>query len=168
MASSSIRSKPYSSMEIARARVRRPKPLRRADAGASHEIIRSVRWQKGKNGAVSQASNDQLSTPRLSSSPQRATRRVAIYPKGKTVFSQGEPSDAVLYIQKGSIKISVLSRTGNEAVVAMLGPGKSPDLPRRVVVIRADEASRYLLPDVPVSGNRGADAARFEPRERLR
>src|SRR4029453_7601909 len=52
-----------------------------------------------------------------------ATRRVASYPKGKVVFSQGQPSDAVMYIQKGGIKISVLSRTGKEAVVAMLGPG---------------------------------------------
>jgi CRP-like cAMP-binding protein len=52
-----------------------------------------------------------------------AARRVVSYAKGKVVFSQGQPSDAVLYIQKGSIKISVLSRTGKEAVVAMLGPG---------------------------------------------
>src|SRR4051794_14211710 len=52
-----------------------------------------------------------------------AARRVATYPPGKIVFAQGQPSDAVMYIQKGSIKISVLSRTGKEAVVAMLGPG---------------------------------------------
>jgi CRP/FNR family transcriptional regulator, cyclic AMP receptor protein len=52
-----------------------------------------------------------------------AARRVVTYPKGKTVFSQGQPSDAVMYIQKGGIKISVLSRTGREAVVAMLGHG---------------------------------------------
>jgi len=52
-----------------------------------------------------------------------AARRVVSYPKGKIVFSQGQPSDAVMYIQKGSVKISVLSRTGKEAVVAMLGPG---------------------------------------------
>jgi CRP/FNR family transcriptional regulator, cyclic AMP receptor protein len=52
-----------------------------------------------------------------------ATRCVATYPKGQIVFSQGQPSDAVMYIQKGGIKISVLSRTGKEAVVAMLGPG---------------------------------------------
>ena len=50
-------------------------------------------------------------------------RRVVSYPKGKTVFSQGQSSDAVMYIQKGGIKISVLSRTGKEAVVAMLGRG---------------------------------------------
>src|SRR6188472_3990374 len=52
-----------------------------------------------------------------------ATRRIATYSKGKVVFSQGQPSDAVMYVQKGGIKISVLSRTGKEAVVAMLGPG---------------------------------------------
>ena len=52
-----------------------------------------------------------------------AARRVATYPKGKVVFSQGQPSDTVMYVQKGGIKISVLSRAGKEAVVAMLGPG---------------------------------------------
>ena len=52
-----------------------------------------------------------------------AARRLVTYPRGKIVFSQGQPSDAVMYIQKGAIKISVLSRTGKEAVVAMLGPG---------------------------------------------
>jgi CRP-like cAMP-binding protein len=52
-----------------------------------------------------------------------AARRVVSYPKGKVVFSQGQPSDAVMYIEKGAIKISVLSQTGKEAVVAMLGPG---------------------------------------------
>ena len=52
-----------------------------------------------------------------------AARRVATYPKGRVVFSQGQPSDSVIYIQKGGIKMSVLSRTGKEAVVAMLGPG---------------------------------------------
>jgi CRP-like cAMP-binding protein len=52
-----------------------------------------------------------------------AARGVVSYPKGKIIFSQGQPSDAVMYIQRGSIKISVLSRSGKEAVVAMLGPG---------------------------------------------
>ena len=45
------------------------------------------------------------------------------YRKGAVVFSQGEPGTDVRYIQKGAIKLSVLSRIGKEAVVAMLGPG---------------------------------------------
>ncbi|MGE3843773.1 MAG: Crp/Fnr family transcriptional regulator, partial [Vicinamibacterales bacterium] len=38
-------------------------------------------------------------------------------------YSQGQPRATVMYIQKGGVKFSVLSRTGKEAVVAMLGPG---------------------------------------------
>ena len=51
-----------------------------------------------------------------------AARRVATYQEEQVVFSQGQPSDTVFYVQKGEIKISVLSRGGKEAVVAMLGP----------------------------------------------
>jgi CRP/FNR family cyclic AMP-dependent transcriptional regulator len=39
------------------------------------------------------------------------------------IFSQGEPCKDVLYIQKGHVQISVVSKTGKEAVVAMLKPG---------------------------------------------
>jgi CRP/FNR family transcriptional regulator, cyclic AMP receptor protein len=52
-----------------------------------------------------------------------AARRVTTYPKGKVVFTQGQPSDTVMCVQTGGIRISVLSRGGKEAVVAMLGPG---------------------------------------------
>jgi CRP-like cAMP-binding protein len=38
------------------------------------------------------------------------------------VFSQGKPADAVFYIQKGQVKVTVVSEQGKEAVVAVLGP----------------------------------------------
>jgi CRP-like cAMP-binding protein len=50
-------------------------------------------------------------------------KRIVVYPRSATIFSQGEPCDSVLYIQKGEVKLSVLSKTGREAVVAILGPG---------------------------------------------
>jgi CRP/FNR family transcriptional regulator, cyclic AMP receptor protein len=50
-------------------------------------------------------------------------RKIVDYGRADTVFSQGEACDSVLYIQKGGVKLSVLSKTGREAVVAMLGPG---------------------------------------------
>jgi CRP-like cAMP-binding protein len=50
-------------------------------------------------------------------------RRVVKYRRGEVAFSQGDPCDDVRYIQTGGIKLSVLSRTGKEAVVAMLEPG---------------------------------------------
>jgi CRP-like cAMP-binding protein len=51
-------------------------------------------------------------------------RKVVSYRRGEVVFTQGDPCDHVLYIQKGGVKLSVLSKTGREAVVAMLGPGE--------------------------------------------
>lgn len=39
------------------------------------------------------------------------------------IFSQGDPADSVFYINRGKVKLSVLSRQGKEAVVAILGVG---------------------------------------------
>ena len=50
-------------------------------------------------------------------------RKIVEYRRSETIFTQGDPCDSVLYIQKGGVKLSVLSKTGREAVVAMLGPG---------------------------------------------
>jgi CRP/FNR family transcriptional regulator, cyclic AMP receptor protein len=52
-----------------------------------------------------------------------AGKTIAQYQPTDIIFSQGDPSDNVLYIQGGSVKLSVLSRGGKEAVVALLGPG---------------------------------------------
>jgi len=48
--------------------------------------------------------------------------KVQTYRKGQTVFSQGDAASHVCYLQEGSVKLSVLSRIGKEAVVAMLSP----------------------------------------------
>jgi CRP/FNR family cyclic AMP-dependent transcriptional regulator len=50
-------------------------------------------------------------------------RRVVEYRKSDKIYSQGESTKDVLYIQKGGIKLSVVNEVGKEAVVAMLGPG---------------------------------------------
>ena len=50
-------------------------------------------------------------------------RKIVKYRRGEVVFSQGDPGNDIRYIQKGAIKLSVLSRTGKEAVVAMLAAG---------------------------------------------
>jgi CRP/FNR family cyclic AMP-dependent transcriptional regulator len=51
-------------------------------------------------------------------------RSIGKYPKDEIVFSQGDPADAVFYIQKGKVKLTVVSGQGKEAVVAILGPGE--------------------------------------------
>ena len=51
-------------------------------------------------------------------------RKITEYRRGDVVFAQGDACTHVLYIQKGSVKLSVLSKAGREAVVAMLGQGE--------------------------------------------
>ena len=48
-------------------------------------------------------------------------RSISGYIKNQTVFSQGDPADAVFYIAGGEVKITVISEHGKEAVVAILG-----------------------------------------------
>ena len=68
-------------------------------------------------------------------------RSIVKYRKDQTVFSQGEPADAVFYIQKGKVKITVVSTQGKEAVVAILGPddffgeGCLAAQPRRIATV---------------------------------
>jgi CRP/FNR family transcriptional regulator, cyclic AMP receptor protein len=50
-------------------------------------------------------------------------RTIVRYRRDEAIFTQGDPCEHVLYIQKGAVKLSVLSKSGREAVVAMLGPG---------------------------------------------
>ena len=47
-------------------------------------------------------------------------RSLGRYRKGQIVFSQGDPADEVFYIQKGKVKVTVISEHGKEAVVAIL------------------------------------------------
>jgi CRP/FNR family transcriptional regulator, cyclic AMP receptor protein len=51
-------------------------------------------------------------------------RKIVDYRRADAIFMQGDACDHVMYIQKGGVKLSVVSRAGREAVVAMLGPGE--------------------------------------------
>jgi CRP/FNR family transcriptional regulator, cyclic AMP receptor protein len=50
-------------------------------------------------------------------------KTVAAYRAQQIVYRQGDPADAVFYIQTGKAKVTVFSDQGKEAVVAVLGPG---------------------------------------------
>lgn len=51
-------------------------------------------------------------------------RRVLQFPKNGTIYTQGEPADTVLYVQSGSVKLSVVSSSGKEAIVGLMRPGE--------------------------------------------
>src|SRR3954466_4259929 len=44
--------------------------------------------------------------------------------KGERIFSQGDPADSVFYVQKGKVKVSVISKQGKEAVVTLVSAGE--------------------------------------------
>jgi CRP/FNR family transcriptional regulator, cyclic AMP receptor protein len=50
-------------------------------------------------------------------------RTIAQYSKDQMVFTQGDPANAVFYIRKGKIKLTVVANNGKEAVIAILDSG---------------------------------------------
>jgi CRP-like cAMP-binding protein len=80
-------------------------------------------------------------------------RKIVDYRRGEAIFRQGDRCDHVLYIQKGGVKLSVLSKEGRQAVVAMLGAGEFfgegclAGQPVRMGSATATTASTVLLVD---------------------
>jgi CRP/FNR family transcriptional regulator, cyclic AMP receptor protein len=84
-----------------------------------------------------------------------AARTIRKYARSAIIFSQGDPATDVFYIQAGSVKVSVLSRTGKEAVVAVLGQGDFfgegclAAQPRRIATASAMSATTVLVVEKP-------------------
>jgi CRP/FNR family cyclic AMP-dependent transcriptional regulator len=83
-------------------------------------------------------------------------KTISKYQKGQIVFSQGDVADEVFYIQKGKIKLTVVSERGKEAVVGILEPthffgeGCLNGHPLRVTTATAIEQS--LITRIPKAG----------------
>jgi CRP/FNR family cyclic AMP-dependent transcriptional regulator len=78
-------------------------------------------------------------------------RTILLCPKNKVIFAQGDPSDAVFYIQTGRARLTVLSTRGKEATIALVGEGDfigeaciTTDQPRRVASATAITDCRVL------------------------
>src|ERR1700682_6409924 len=55
--------------------------------------------------------------------PSEGGRKVAVVRKKQTIFAQGDSSDAVFYIQKGRVRLTVVSKSGKEATIGILNDG---------------------------------------------
>jgi CRP/FNR family cyclic AMP-dependent transcriptional regulator len=90
-----------------------------------------------------------------------ASRKVAEFRKRQALYSQGEAADTVMYIQRGSVKLTVVNENGKEAVVAIFGSGDffgeggmagqtvrmataTAIVPTTVLIIGKDEMARVL------------------------
>jgi CRP/FNR family cyclic AMP-dependent transcriptional regulator len=49
-----------------------------------------------------------------------AGRKIVVVPKKQSIFAQGDAADAVFYIQKGKVKLTVVSKAGKEATIGIL------------------------------------------------
>jgi CRP/FNR family transcriptional regulator, cyclic AMP receptor protein len=89
------------------------------------------------------------------------SRRVEEFRKKQAIFSQGDAADSVMYVQKGSVKLTVVNEGGKEAVVAVFGSGDflgeggmagqtvrmgtaTAIAPTTVLIIRNEEMTRVL------------------------
>jgi CRP-like cAMP-binding protein len=79
------------------------------------------------------------------------TRKAEDFRPGQTIYSQGDPADGILFIQQGSVRLSVVSQAGREAVVGVLvereffGEGALAGQPVRLATATALTASRILV-----------------------
>jgi CRP-like cAMP-binding protein len=79
------------------------------------------RWEQE---AVMSEGSKQIFDPQLFFTQAGPGKAIQEYRKNEVVFVQGEAADSVFYIQKGRVKLTVISEQGKEAVVAILEPGQ--------------------------------------------
>ena len=94
--------------------------------GAGFETAGSVIFsaQKRRRDSLMAKKRPPAFDPQVFLSTVDGGKTLSNYRSGEAIFSQGEPADAVFYILKGKIKISVASEQGKEAIVAILGKGE--------------------------------------------
>lgn len=51
-------------------------------------------------------------------------RKLILYKGGTTIFQAGDPNDCIYYVDAGRVKVSIVSKSGKEAVIALLTPGQ--------------------------------------------
>ena len=92
------------------------------------------------------------------------------YKTAAVIFAQGEPGTTVLFIKKGTVKLSVVSQTGKEAIVGLmkagdfLGEGCLAGQPRRMATATTLTPATMLIMDKQEMTDRLHDNPRFSDR----
>ena len=88
---------------------------------------------------MKQSKREPAFDPRAFLSKVGAGRTIAKYRANQVVFSQGDAADSVFFIEEGKVKVTVVSKQGKEAVIAILGTvlirGQRPELRERSFLI---------------------------------
>ena len=97
-------------------------PLKKTGNGRSVRRIARMSKSIDKRPKANSAKKPQFDVQAFLDSAGVA-RKVTNFPRGESLFSQGDPARHVIYIQSGGVKLSVVNSTGKEAIVAVLKPG---------------------------------------------
>ena len=97
-----------------------------ADAGCPGEV--AVQSKQGRSrivvrGCAMTPKEKRTFDPKLFLTKIAAEKAILEYQKNEAVFVQGDPADVIFYIQKGKVKLTVVSDSGKEAVIAILANG---------------------------------------------
>ena len=84
----------------------RPPVFRRPVA---HDPFRWLRLQVVSKGSLMSTKSKRPFDAQVFLASAGVSRKIIEYPRGTSIFTQGDPCDHVLYIQKGNVKLSVLS-----------------------------------------------------------
>jgi CRP/FNR family transcriptional regulator, cyclic AMP receptor protein len=87
---------------------------------ATLDLFNIEHWDRGLRSPGEEAG---VQGERFSRQMDGSSRTLQTFRKSQKVFAQGEPADAVFYIQEGKVKVFVMSEQGKEAVVALHGKG---------------------------------------------
>jgi CRP/FNR family cyclic AMP-dependent transcriptional regulator len=92
---------------------------RRRDAGRPRASVAP----KGGNGAVGKPKRAVQQVPIGAFEWTGVTTQRVAHPPATVIFSQGDPASSVMFVERGNVRLSVVSHTGKEAVIAVLEPG---------------------------------------------
>jgi CRP/FNR family cyclic AMP-dependent transcriptional regulator len=97
----------------------RARPVLRRATGTLHEEIKKTQMVR-----IATGKNAREFDPNTFLATIGKGRKIVAVQKKQTVYSQGEQADAVFYVQKGRVRLTVVSKAGKEATIGIVGEKK--------------------------------------------
>ncbi len=130
--------------------------MNREERGTRGDRRKSVRPASSRAVRLSSVKMSARPEPAASLDPRQLLTKLSVgktsrdYLVNESVFSQGDPADAVFYVQSGKVKLTVVSKSGKEAVVAILpqdsffGEGCLAGQPLRMATASTEQKSTVI------------------------
>ncbi len=77
-----------------------------------------------KRPSRNQANGNAIFDPKIFLAQAGLGKKLVKLKKSEAAFAQGDPADAIFYVQKGRLRVTVTSTNGKEATITLVGPGE--------------------------------------------